>query len=62
MMHLGDITKVSGFSAPPVDVVISGSPCQDLSVAGKRAVLTLMLKADDERRARDANESETVSR
>lgn len=39
MMHLGDITKISGFSAPPVDVVIGGSPCQDLSVAGKRAGL-----------------------
>lgn len=62
MMHLGDITKVSSFSAPTVDVVIGGSPFQDLSVAGKRAVLKLMLKADDERRARDANESETVSR
>lgn len=39
MMHLGDITKISGFNAPPVDVVIGGSPCQDLSVAGKRAGL-----------------------
>lgn len=39
MMHLGDITKISGFDAPPVDVVIGGSPCQDLSVAGKRAGL-----------------------
>lgn len=27
MMHIGDITKVSGFSAPPVDVMIGGSPC-----------------------------------
>ena len=39
MMHLGDITKISGFGVPPVDVVIGGSPCQDLSVAGKRAGL-----------------------
>ena len=39
MMHLGDITKISGFDAPPVDVVIGGSPCQGLSVAGKRAGL-----------------------
>lgn len=39
MIHLGDITKISGCDAPPVDVVIGGSPCQDLSVAGKRAGL-----------------------
>lgn len=39
MIHLGDITKINGGSAPVVDVVIGGSPCQDLSVAGKRAGL-----------------------
>ena len=39
MKHLGDITKICGYDAPPVDVVIGGSPCQDLSVAGKRAGL-----------------------
>ena len=36
MKHLGDITKLSGFCVPPVDVVIGGSPCQNLSIAGKR--------------------------
>ena len=39
MKHLGDITKISGFTAPIVDVIIGGSPCQDLSIAGKRAGL-----------------------
>ena len=39
MKNLGDITKISGYNAPIVDVVIGGSPCQDLSVAGKRAGL-----------------------
>lgn len=39
MIHLGDITKVSGFEVPPVDVIIGGSPCQNLSVAGNRAGL-----------------------
>lgn len=39
MKHYGDITKINGFSTPPVNVVIGGSPCQDLSVAGKRAGL-----------------------
>lgn len=37
MRHLGDITKISGYDAPVVNVIIGGSPCQDLSVAGKRA-------------------------
>lgn len=37
MKHLGDITKISGYDVPIVNVVIGGSPCQDLSVAGKRA-------------------------
>tara|TARA_B110000503_G_C7173171_1_gene425405 strand:+ start:2668 stop:4590 length:1923 start_codon:yes stop_codon:yes gene_type:complete len=35
----GDISTVSGAELPPVDVIIFGSPCQDLSVAGKRAGL-----------------------
>ena len=39
MLHLGDITKISGYTAPIVDCIIGGSPCQDLSVAGKRAGL-----------------------
>ena len=39
MKSLGDITKISGYNAPIVDAVIGGSPCQDLSVAGKRAGL-----------------------
>lgn len=37
--HLGDITKISGRTAQPVRVIIGGSPCQDLSVAGRRAGL-----------------------
>ena len=39
MEHLGDITKISGYTVPTVDCIIGGSPCQDLSVAGKRAGL-----------------------
>ena len=37
MKHLGDITKINGSKIQPVDVITFGSPCQDLSVAGKRA-------------------------
>lgn len=36
MKHLGDITKINGADVPPVNVIIGGSPCQDLSVAGRR--------------------------
>ena len=39
MKHLGDITKINGHNVPLVDIVTGGSPCQDLSVAGKRAGL-----------------------
>ena len=39
MYHLGDITKIHGDQIPPVDIITGGSPCQDLSVAGKRAGL-----------------------
>lgn len=39
MIHLGDITKIDGKRIDPVDVIVGGSPCQDLSVAGKRAGL-----------------------
>ena len=39
MQHLGDICDIDGSQLEPVDVVTFGSPCQDLSVAGKRAGL-----------------------
>lgn len=39
MKHLGNISKINGAEAEAVDVVIGGSPCQDLSIAGKRAGL-----------------------
>lgn len=39
MKHLGDVTKIKGSEIAPVDVITFGSPCQDLSVAGKRAGL-----------------------
>lgn len=40
MKHLGDITKINGAEIEAVDVITGGSPCQDLSIAGKRAGLT----------------------
>lgn len=39
MKHLGSVTDIKGAEVSPVDVITFGSPCQDLSVAGKRAGL-----------------------
>lgn len=39
MKHLGDITKIHGNQIEPVDCITFGSPCQDLSIAGRRAGL-----------------------
>jgi len=39
MKHYGDICKIDGSKVEPVDIICGGSPCQDLSVAGKRAGL-----------------------
>lgn len=39
MKHLGNISKINVAEAETVDVVIGGSPCQDLSIAGKRSGL-----------------------
>lgn len=37
--HYGDVSKIDGGEVEPVDIITFGSPCQDLSVAGKRAGL-----------------------
>ena len=36
---LGDVSKVSGAEIDPIDILTFGSPCQDLSIAGRRAGL-----------------------
>ena len=36
MKHLGSVTDVNGAEVEPVDIITFGSPCQDLSVAGKQ--------------------------
>jgi DNA (cytosine-5)-methyltransferase 1 len=36
MLHLGDINMINGGTIPPVDIITFGSPCQDMSIAGKR--------------------------
>lgn len=39
MEHLGSVTDIDGTKITPVDIITFGSPCQDLSVAGKQAGL-----------------------
>lgn len=48
MKHLGSVTDVHGGDIEPVDIITFGSPCQDLSVAGKRAGLKHKSNGDDE--------------
>ena len=40
MKHYGDISKMNGAEIEPVDIITFGSPCQNLSLAGKREGLT----------------------
>ena len=39
MKHYGDVGKLNGGDLEPVDIITFGSPCQDLSIAGKRSGL-----------------------
>ena len=48
MKHLGSVTDVHGGEIEPVDIITFGSPCQDLSVAGKRAGLKHEANGDEE--------------
>ena len=48
MKHLGDVSKIHGGEIEPVDVITFGSPCQDLSLAGKRAGLKHTANGDEE--------------
>ena len=48
MKHYGDVSKVNGAEVEPVDIITFGSPCQDMSIAGKRAGLKHESKGDDE--------------
>ncbi len=39
MEHYGDVSSLNGVELPPVDIITFGSPCQDMSIAGKRSGL-----------------------
>ena len=69
MKHLGDITLLNGDKIPVVDCITGGSPCQDLSIAGKRAGLSGersglfmdQMRIVKEMRERDRNSGRTGS-
>lgn len=48
MIHIGDVSKINGAEIEPVNVITFGSPCQDLSIAGKRAGLKHEGSGDEE--------------
>lgn len=48
MTHIGDVSKVHGWELAPVDVITFGSPCQDMSIAGKRAGIKNTAAGDEE--------------
>ena len=37
MKHYGDVSRMDGGKIEPVHIITFGSPCQDMSIAGKRA-------------------------
>lgn len=48
MKHLGDVSRIKGAEIEPVDIITFGSPCQDMSVAGKRTGLKHTAVGDEE--------------
>ena len=48
MKHYGDVSKINGGEIEPVDVITFGSPCQDMSVAGKRSGMKHAEQGDEE--------------
>ena len=48
MKHYGDVSKMHGGEVEPVDIITFGSPCQDMSIAGKREGLKHEAQGDEE--------------
>lgn len=47
MIHLGNVTEINGRKVKPVDIITFGSPCQDMSIAGKRAGMKHESRGDE---------------
>lgn len=39
--HYGDVSAINGAQIEPVDIITFGSPCQDMSIAGKGMALAV---------------------
>lgn len=48
IQHLGNISQIDGSKIPPVDIITFGSPCQDVSIAGKRKGIKHTENGDEE--------------
>lgn len=48
MLHYGDVSKINGANIIPVDIISAGSPCQNLSVSGKREGIKHISNGDEE--------------
>ena len=48
MEHFGDVSKLKGGEIEPVDIITFGSPCQDMSLAGKRKGMKHSLNGDED--------------
>lgn len=47
MIHLGNVTEINGRKVKPVDIITFGSPCQDMSIAGKQAGMKHESRGDE---------------
>lgn len=59
--QLGSVTEVNGAEVEPVDIITFGSPCQDLSVAGKQAGDSLRIRRDAQGRRGASERKERCS-
>ena len=46
--HYGDVSELKGGEIEPVDIITFGSPCQDVSLAGKRRGMSHSMKGDED--------------
>lgn len=62
MAHLGDIVQINGAEIEPVDIISFGSPCTNLSVAGRRAGFTVTFECfgDEKDELEEAHFTETI--
>ena len=50
MKHYGDVSRMDGGKIEPVDIITFGSPCQDMSIAGRRPLQPFLRSRPDRKR------------